>query len=64
MNISQYIKSTGAEVIAKRLGVNVRRVKSWQYNQRKPKAAEAIKLVQDSGGMLSMVAIYEERLNQ
>ena len=59
MNISQYIKSIGAEVIAKRLGVNVRRVKSWQYNQRKPRPDQAIQLAKDSGGMLSVISIYE-----
>ena len=59
MNLSEYIIQLGGWAKAsKRLGINERTMRSWQYKARRPRPEIALYIVRKSRGAITMQDIY------
>lgn len=58
MSLSDYIKAKGVAESAALFGVSEATVKAWRWGYRKPRPAAANRIVQVTGGEVSLAGIY------
>jgi hypothetical protein len=58
MTLTDYIKSIGDEAFARRHSVSIRCARSWRLGQRAPRPQKALRIVQDTDGLVSLSEVY------
>lgn len=60
MTLSDYIKHVGHERAAELFGVSLATVKAWRWGARTPRPEAANRIVQVTGGEVSLAGIYAQ----
>lgn len=61
MTLSDYIKDKGHKRCADLFGVSESTVKAWRWGARKPRPEAANRIVQITGGEVSLAGIYAQQ---
>lgn len=58
MTLTEYIKLIGDEAFASRHSVSIRCARSWRLRQRFPRPQKAMRIVEDTAGLVSLPEVY------
>jgi len=58
MNLPEYIRTVGEEVVAKKFEVSIWTVRAWRQQAKFPRTSKANEIVQMTDGVVNLEGIY------